>query len=746
MDNISISVSFIAAILGIAYPILLQVITRLDEKYSSQVIVDLFEKEWESKVFAVSLKVSLILLLIWILKLRPFVEIEGLDYLINNSAEFLLIISTTGLVISFFYFVRKVLIYYTPTRFLPYLDKMHNKNPEQNDYEVFRAIADVLYFSIKNQNEKISRSISVFMSGAFRQIRDKNQNAEVKYPFPYYELVNKTIEELAFQKNKRLAFLEHSTAGSIWLLGEFENTKISDYTYNCIWRNFLVAIKYQKDDYIIYHWESAHQYMRQSLKHIHPNYSSETTEILNQHEINIRLTQRKKFLELHYALGGLLLYKKQYNSINRAFHYTQSIPPQYELLPDTMEEVFELYFNFRDPYEINHPWLSSTYDFPDLGGLNSDGIIKYWICLYIALLFVRQYSIVPHLVGEEPLKPPKIPSTQVEKRQWIENLDYFKKLVGEILENKELLSFARLDFITDEWCEKLGPPKPLAFIEKIKEDVINSFEGTLVEQRVSPTKVQSFRDSTEAFLKPIFEEYKSINNINELTGDVNKRYINGQSQIIDKSAFADDQDKTHLNFDSFLPEAFSNKFREAICEIFALMSSSSYLLNTADILPAIRRLGIGSDNYIIVSFGMDLKEIMKMGHDEEFANFQIIAFDFGNYALVEEALFILKKSELPVLNYKKIKDEVVKKYSLHETIKENNLYTAVVDLNQANEIRESLEKDLREKDLRKSVFMGIFVNVEVQWKKNIQCVQIKQASAYREKGIINSLSDVKSIE
>lgn len=745
MDNISICVSFIAAILGIAYPILLEVISRLDEKYSSQIIVDLFSKEKENKFFTLSLRVSLVSLLVWVLKLPPLIKIDGLNYLIGKSSEYILIISTIILIVSFFYFVKKVLIYYTPTKYLPYLINRHNKNPEQNDYEFFRATADVLYFSIKNQNEKISKTISDFMYGAFKKVRDINQNKEVIYPSIYYDLVYKTIEELAFQKNKRLTFLEHRTAGSVWLLGEFGNTKVSEDTYVWIWRNILLAIKYEREDYIIYHWETAYQYVRQSLDYIYPNYSNETFEITNQKEIDIRLSDKKRFLEFHYALGGLLLYKKHYKCIQRAFNYTQSIPPQYELLPDTMDEVFRLYFNFRDPYEMKHPWISSRYGFPDLGGLNSDGIIKQWICKYIALLFIRQYSIVPHLITMKPLNSSNIPPTQGEKRQWINNLDYFKRLVEEVLNNKELLEATGLDFVTDEWCEKYNQPKPIEFIEKVKQSVIDSFEGTEIEQPVSPAKIQRFRAATEAILKPIFEEYKIIDNKVELNGDLNKWYVNGQSHIIDKSGFAENQDAEHLNFDSFLPESFSNKYRDAISEIFVLASSASYLLNSQDIVQGINRLGIEAKDYVIVSFGIGIQDLILKDSNEIFKSFKIINFNYRNYQLVGDSLFILKQSDLPKLHYRELKPDEVEKYSLDKTIVEYNLYTTVVDLNLSPDLRETFAESSNDKDLRKSVYMAIFLSLEVQWKKNIQCIQIKQASAFRERGIVNNLNDVKPI-
>lgn len=568
---------------------------------------------------------------------------------------------------------------------------------------------------------------------------------EAVYPFPYYEVVNKTIEELAFHRNKRLTFLEHRTAGSVWLLGQFETTMISGHTYDWIWRNLLVAIKYEKDEYINYHWETAYQHFRQSLKPVHPKYSSDPMEVTNQKEVDSRRKEQKRFLEFHHALGGLLLYKGSYQVIKKAFAYTQSIPPQYVLLPDTLDEVFDWYFYFLDPYEMNLPWISSRYGFPELSGMNSSSMIKYWICLYTALLFVRQYSLHPYFVYDEPLRRPKIPSSQGEKRKWIDNLDYFQNMVEEILNNKELLATLELDLVMGEGYKKESHPHPAELIKKIKQDVIASFENTLISQPLSTSKIQAFRDSTVAVLSPVLREYNVINNPAALTGALNKRYITGTSQIIDKSSFADDQDKTHLNFSSFLPEGYAGEYKDAISEVFSLAASKTYLLNAKDVVPAIKRLGVDADEHVIICFGSEITAFMtkqaQMSDD-----YSIICFDKTNYHLVGDSLFALRKNDLPLLTYNKCSEEEIGKYNLHETLKEHHLYTTVIDLNANNELRQSLENRFDGKDLRKSVYMGIFLKLEVHWKKDMQCIQIKLASAYREQGIINTLSDVEPIQ
>ena len=126
MKSVDAYIYIIIGLLGVAYPILLQVVARLDEKYESEQIVKLFNKEWEGNAFQYSLYSSLVLVVIWSLKLPPLIQFNGhLKFLIENSADILVGFNTILLVIFFFLYVRKVLIYYTQTDLISYLIKKH---------------------------------------------------------------------------------------------------------------------------------------------------------------------------------------------------------------------------------------------------------------------------------------------------------------------------------------------------------------------------------------------------------------------------------------------------------------------------------------------------------------------------------------------------------------------------------------------------------------------------------------------
>ena len=94
MSSIDPYINMIIALLGIAYPILIQVIARLDVKYESQNITDLFKTEWEWKAFRYTLVASLISVFIWSLKLEPLIQIKQLNFLIENSSILLVSFNT----------------------------------------------------------------------------------------------------------------------------------------------------------------------------------------------------------------------------------------------------------------------------------------------------------------------------------------------------------------------------------------------------------------------------------------------------------------------------------------------------------------------------------------------------------------------------------------------------------------------------------------------------------------------------
>lgn len=750
MITIEPFINIIIALLGLAYPILLQVIARLDEKYESENIATLFKTEWEWKAFRYTLVASLLSVLIWSLKLEPLIEIDGLNFLIENSATLLIALNSTLLVISFFFFVGKVLKYYTPYSIIPYLIKGHNNSKSEVKY--FPALGDLLLLSIRKQQTNLSRTLSDFFYSAFRTVREKPNNTPVEYPDQYYDIVYKAIEELAILKEKRNYLLEHRTSGGIWLLGEMQGKEISEKTYLWLWRNLLLAVRYNQDDLIVNHWETCHQYYSYSLPYIHEEYDNTTTsfQVSNQTEVDKRLSERKKFIEFHYALGGLLTYKNRYSCIMRLFSYTQSQPPKYELLPESMQEIFSFYFEVRDPYDRSYTWISHQYPFPELSGISSDGVIKKWIASYMAILFLRQYTIVPYLITMKPLDFPAIPATQGEIKNWIDGLYFFKNLIIEHLENKELLKTLNLEFITQSWCDKNDKPYPTAFIDTFKNSLEEAYENNALNLTLSEDKIGQFKGSTKEILESAFQSLSPINNATSISDtDSDKWYVNGQRMLQSKDAFSENPEVHHMDFDSFLGTVAARSLREGLSEVFLRKNSKSYLLKPEDLFKAIDHLKVDV-NYVIVNFGINLDRFINQNKvpklsSEAYKKIKIYSFDGSR--IVRDSLFILKISDLPNITSRPIEESFIEKYSLDKISDSMNLYCSVLDMNQVSEeILKENEQNKTEDEIRKSVLLSIIFSIEYKWKRNIEVIQLRQYSEYRQQGIANKLEDIIPVE
>ena len=750
MTSIDAYIYIIIGLLGVAYPILLQVVARLDEKYSSDKIVELFDQEWENKAFRYSLISSLFFLVLWSLKLPAIIQIDGLDFFIENSASLLLAINSILLVIFFFFFVNKILIYYAPSKFIPYLIECNEKS--EKDFQFFTALSELLLLFIKQQQTNYSKTLSDFFYTAFRKIRDKHINQPVVYPDLYYEVVYKAIEELAILKEKRNYLLEHRTSGEIWLLGELQGKEISEVTYSWMWRNLLLAIRYQQDDLIINHWETCHQYYVYNLPYIHKEYDRSTGnfQVSNQEAVDKRLAERQKFIEFHYALGGLLTYKERYGCIKRMFSHTQSQPPKYELLPESMYEIFKFYFDVRDPYDRKYTWISHLYPFPDLRGLNADYVIKKWIMSYMAILFLRQYTIHPYLITMKPLDYPPTPNTQGEIKQWIDGLDFFKKLVSEHLQNTELLKILGLDFITQEWCDENQKPFPITFIENLKSNLEGAYNTNALSLPISDEKVSQFENSTTSIIESTVDNLMLVNNETVIEDDnTDKWYVNGQRMLQSKDAFSDNPEVHHVDYDSFLASVVSRSLKEGLSETFFYKRTKSFLLKPEDIFKAIDRLTI-DDSYVIINFGLALDyfinhlKVAELSIDK-YKNINIYTFN-GSH-LVRDSLFILRKSDLPNISTRPIDADLIAKYTLKKISDTINLYSSVIDLNNtSDEVFNENKQDKSDEELRKSVLLNIIISTEFKWKKEIEVIQLNQHSEYLQKGIANKLDDVKSID
>lgn len=78
----------IIAIFALGFPLLIQTITRIDDKYNSTKLIEVFRQEIITNIFIWSLILSICFYIIWLLQIPPF---ANWGVLIDNSALILLV-------------------------------------------------------------------------------------------------------------------------------------------------------------------------------------------------------------------------------------------------------------------------------------------------------------------------------------------------------------------------------------------------------------------------------------------------------------------------------------------------------------------------------------------------------------------------------------------------------------------------------------------------------------------------------
>jgi len=743
----------IIAIFAFAFPLLLQTISRIDDKYHSTKLIHTFREDWICLGFVFAMANALIATIIWILQIPRLVDWRIFNTFIDNSALIYIGVSAIVLIIMSFLIVNLTYIYYYPEKLLNHLIKKYNQSQDKKkDY--FEAISKILFYSIDKADEPLARTLLEFYFEAFIVFRKGKETQTIEYPQEFYDTVFEANELLCIRRRKTLSHFNDNTLFELFL-DQHQKTIISPKTYNFLWRLIVQSISYDKDDFVISYWRKAHQLFNLFMPVIYPNYDVTHKVVINKEEIEKRDKEREVFLEFHYAMGGLLMYKHKHNTISELMNYTQSQPPKYVLVPERMQEIIERYMQIDRKEYVNPVYYEQRYWFPDIFGVNSDGVIRMWIKRYLAILFIRQYTLFEYYVNSNRLAMPKTPQSLSELNHWKDELGSLEYFVNDYLGQSEVLIGLGLEqFNNPDWFEENNKTKPSVLIENFKTEIEENFNRIKVEQPVAQDKEKEFQEGSIRHLKPVFQQYSNVFSNTQIGDDYKRYYIGGQHYILDKAAFGDNQDVSYVNTDSITAEAVAMQFQYYSLNTFILIFPQKYLMVEKDLFGAIDRIGIDSENFVLISVGLNIGYFSHLQIDglrknnEKWCYGELEIIEMNSYMndLVSQSLFVLKKEDLPNMIFKEVDAQLEKKYHLSKIDDRFNIYTSIINLNETgNEmIKEESEKENNQVDLSQKVLACVDINVEIQCKQDIKCIQLKAFSQFDDRGVANTLDDVKN--
>ena len=211
---IEICVAIDIAILGIAYPIIIDKISNIGDKYASYSIADLFGDEFPQTNFKILLLgrnsfftwTLLATIFSFVFLIFRFEPLFGWDnWCINNSADLTVFLLTTFLLVIFFIWLKKVLLYNGKTNSLlsHLINKYNDATPgTESQGTCLKAINDITYYAIDKQDRHLQETLLEFYSSVFINIRqNRDKSKPLVYPVDLYFLVNK-LNEIAVENER----------------------------------------------------------------------------------------------------------------------------------------------------------------------------------------------------------------------------------------------------------------------------------------------------------------------------------------------------------------------------------------------------------------------------------------------------------------------------------------------------------------------------------------------------------------
>jgi hypothetical protein len=539
----------------------------------------------------------------------------------------------------------------------------------------------------------------------------------------------------------KLRAIEHRAVSGVWLLGEdFEDITISDETYSWLWRNIYTICDNPR--LVKMFWANSSQYFDYRLQSVLPkyDYGQEKLVITNQEQVDNRETEKNRFLEFHYALGGLLLYRKQYKTLTYLFEYSQSQPPKYVLLPETTTEIFHWFENFRNEFKHRTP-IDFRYYFPELDNLGNRRQVNYWICSYITILFLRQYSLHQYYIYQNFTAQPNLPDDVLELNSWLDSVSFFERTLNNVLSNKELIADLEFENLVESNRENF-----IAFIDDLKNGIKNKIGKQKLNAKLSDEKIENFYSQSNEIISNAFALYEQIfiEKSEEHSKSDLKLSVNGERTLMSKSAFTD-KDIPHLNYDTvFAGSIATNKVKRYIPNAFLIARTKRYLLNKENLLFALSKI-IGNNNDIViigVQIGYQTKEILDSSDFKK----SIIYIPSTEYHS-QDTLFVLRKNDLPAIEYKDLEKDEKAELQLKCLNKDLKLYASVIDINTEDnktlKDKWNLNNELDNEDLKVQLTIA-FLSI-IYWKNEREIIQINVASEFREQGIQNDINDVEPL-
>lgn len=671
--------SVFGAIIGLAYPIILQSIQRIDEQYNSVRLASQFQQELVFRLFQCILFSNII-----ISTLAPFaLYLGGLEYSIIVLMLQTLFVS--ALLFTSFQLFTVIRIYYNPRKLLNRLEQVSKKREPMMMADLKKADSTELIqylqciFDISVYGAKRSDIDTYFsaLSDIYYYVSEYQRRSDTSNPVIYPNGFMKIFREITVHttNNKEQTYYYSQNNITPLLYSSIFKHKISDVTYKYLWFTLNEVIRANNIDWFNQYWSSADQYYRFVL-----------SPMMREEQDAINLDDQKRFYEQHIMVGALLVYNKKFSWLNNIMFFTNQSPPRYNLIPSTFRGIFEQikYFGkYVSPVEFK--LISAKYSFRGMNeDVNTDYYIYNEIKSYLALLIVRLFLVNDYNITYS--NPMELPTAGSD----ISDNKYHKELIQSLIEQIEL--WYRTNDIYQVFSSKI-PSKD--DILKLLTNYIKKCDYTIKEisnnPEIDPKKIDKIKDKLhqeENRLKQLIVTENRVVSSDANTYD-SKQWSLPYNYKLDENEILKGYTSISVNLEEVLIQILYREIeRNYFYQFLNTKSLVDYSIALKDVMNAFKELKLNSSKHVILSLGVYLGSFESMyGKNDDFI------YDSENYsasycgipiislASNECSFLILNKTDMPYYEFQAQTEDGYEKIN-----KYSNLYSNLDEISPAERI------------------------------------------------------------
>lgn len=727
--------SIIAALIGLACPLIIGRIEDIDKRYESTLLTARFTHELSYCCFRVTMIVNVIVAFV-----IPFI-LDGSSHAriwIAVQSAFMIV-----LLLNLFVLFSDMLIYASP-------EKLHLRILEDYYAEKDPKVA-ALYFSqwvdvtpklIVSTRYEVTQYVYDVL---YKYARNFQENHDGKEAYDDYFLTGITrINEYLCQKEHRLISINNSN--SILTILMEKNHAIPYKNFQFIWKNLILQSYYGQDEWIMSYWEYASQ-RYQSAKFNATYIDWRDPEFKSKQEA--KRAENWEFLEFHIVLVAMLLQKNKYDLVRRMLSFSNTRPEEYPLVPSTTAEIlnafYKIYVTSNEPGRFLY--YEAKFATPDMHGI-SDGKILGAVFSYLVLLLYRIYTL-PWYYGEEAALRHGIGNTQISLHElhiWEQVLQTIRYWVSKNETEKELLKVVNYDSQTISIRqERQGGrliPTPNQIINAAESYITTTTKRLKEDQPYSQKKIDAFNEGVASNINNALVPYTIF--INQRSRGRGKYEIScSTNQCYPNAAFVDNPDISYVNVDSTLSHISIDKLQYNIFKILSHHCQGKvYTISAEDILGAIDKLQL-DDRYVILSCGYEFDETAQKNELGilQYGRVDIYEMPISQY-YARPTLYIISKDDIPEISFKKAPKNHVAKYELKPIDKNRQIWLSLLRLKKYPKLQKGIIAD---GNMNENALLTLWWMPVVKIKKKVNAVVINVWNRFENAGNPDELKNIKPI-